>query len=318
MVVYQHYEKPMANKKVVHEQSAISTSCKQAVHTNEVVRRILNTSPRLEWSSFVAPVITDYMARMSKAGYDEIHRKIILLKSLKIYDRIVREEQDKVRPINRPKDWQREQRSKAKRDKKHNWATRGGCVAPIIIPPTPHSELLKMLREVAEAEAMPGLKFKIVEGGGKPVRRVVQRSNPTASDRCETRDCLACKGGTVSGSRCRKSNVVYEVGCQLCPEDKRATYIGETARNLYTRGREHMQNFDKKKTESFIFKHQQDQHYGTTPDFKASVKYSFKDSFLRQIAEGVAIRRCEGIVLNTKAEWHQPAIWRVRSELSQE
>ena len=79
-----------------------------------------------------------------------------------------------------------------------------------------------------------------------------------------------------------------------------------------------MQNFDKKKTESFIFKHQQDQHYGATPDFKASVKYSFKDSFLRQIAEGVAIRRCEGGMLNNKAEWHQPAIWRVRSELSQE
>ena len=27
---------------------------------------------------------------------------------------------------------------------------------------------------------------------------------------------------------------------------------------------------------------------------------------------------CDGPVLNTKAEWHQPAIWRVRSELSQE
>ena len=72
----------------------------------------------------------------------------------------------------------------------------------------------------------------------------------------------------MSGSRCRKSNVVYEVGFQLCPEEKRATYIGEIARNLYTRGREHMQNFEKKKTESFIFKHQQDHHYGTTPDLQ--------------------------------------------------
>ena len=59
--------------------------------------------------------------------------------------------------------------------------------------------------------------------------------------------------------------------------------------------REQVQNFEKKKTESFIFKHQQDHHYGTTPDFKASVKYSFS----RQIAEGVAIQRFEGDVLNT-------------------
>ena len=67
-----------------------------------------------------------------------------------------------------------------------------------------------------------------------------------------------------------------------------------------------------------MFKHQQDQHHGAQADFKASVKYRFKDCLSRQIAEGVAIRRCDKIVLNSKAEWHQPAIWRVRSELSRE
>ena len=45
---------------------------------------------------------------------------------------------------------------------------------------------------------------------------------------------------------------------------------------------------------------------------------NFHECLTRQIVEGVAIRRCDGQVLNTKAEWHQPAIWRVRSELSQE
>jgi hypothetical protein len=48
------------------------------------------------------------------------------------------------------------------------------------------------------------------------------------------------------------------------------------------------------------------------------VKYSFQDCLTRQIAEGVAIMWFNVQVLNTKAEWHQPAIWRVRSELSQE
>ena len=122
----------------------------------------------------------------------------------------------------------------------------------------------------------------------------------------------------MSGVSCRKNNIVYEVGCQMCPENDQAVYIGETARNLYTRGREHLQNYEKRTAESFIYKHQQENHNGAEANFKAKVKYSFQDCLTRQIAEGVAIRRSNGQVLNTKAEWHQPAIWKVRSELSQE
>ena len=59
-VVYQHYEKPMANRQILHSQSAQSDKCKRSVHVNEVVRRILNTSAKLEWSEYVAPVLTDY------------------------------------------------------------------------------------------------------------------------------------------------------------------------------------------------------------------------------------------------------------------
>ena len=73
---------PMANRQVIDEQSALSTGCKKSVHVNEVVRRILNTSSRLDWSRFAAPEITDYMFRMKLAGYDETYRKRILQKSL--------------------------------------------------------------------------------------------------------------------------------------------------------------------------------------------------------------------------------------------
>ena len=104
----------------------------------------------------------------------------------------------------------------------------------------------------------------------------------------------------------------------MCPEDKQAVYLGETARNLYTRGREHRGNYEKKHGESFMAKHQQDRHFGAAADFKAKVRCCFKDCLSRQVAEGVHIRRCENELLNSKAEWHQPALWRVRSELSRE
>ena len=175
-----------------------------------------------------------------------------------------------------------------------------------------------MLKDVAETEAIPGMKFKIVESGGRTIQRTIQRSNPTASSSCHRGDCVACVGATECNSSCRKSNVLYEFSCQLCPESKRAVYIGETARNLYTRGKEHRQNYNKKQTESFMHRHQVEKHYGMEAKFEAKVKMSFKDCLSRQIAEGVAIRRSDQEVLNTKSEWHQPALWQVRSELSRE
>ena len=80
---------------------------------------------------------------------------------------------------------------------------------------------------------------------------------------------MVCKGGT--GGSCRKSNVVYEIGCQMCPPNQQAVYVGETARNVYTRGREHSRNYEKEDAESFMFKHQRDVHHGAQADFKASV-----------------------------------------------
>ena len=191
-------------------------------------------------------------------------------------------------------------------------------IAPIIIPPTPNSELLHMLKDVAEADSLPGLKFKIVESGGKTIQRSVQRSNPTASDHCKRGDCVACGQGASPVGSCRKSNVLYQFTCQLCPEDNQAVYLGETARNLYTRGKEHKRNYTKEEAESFMYKHQKDRHHGTEANFTAEVKASFKDCLSRQVAEGVHIRRCEKELLNSKSEWHQPALWKVRTELSRE
>ena len=56
---------------------------------------------------------------------------------------------------------------------------------------------------------------------------------------------------------------------------------------LYTRGKEHRKNYEKKEAESFMMRHQQEKHFGAEADFKGKVKCQFKD-------------------------WHQPALWRVR------
>ena len=103
--------------------------------------------------------------------------------------------------------------------------------------------------------------------------------------------------------------------CGLCPDDRPSIYIGETSRNLYTRAKEHKDNFEKAKDDSFMFIHQQEEHRGEAGNFKAKVVKSFRDCLTRQISEGVYLRRSDEHVLNTKSEWHQPCLWRVQTEI---
>ena len=120
------------------------------------------------------------------------------------------------------------------------------------------------------------------------------------------------------GGCCRKSNVQYQLSCNLCPADRPSVYIGETARNLYTRSKEHVQNYARQNGESCMKKHQDDKHHGIDADFSAKVTASFNDCLSRQVSEGVYIRRSPHELLNSKAEWHQPALWRVRSEIARD
>ena len=225
------------------------------------------------------------------------------------------EETEGRRPVFRPKGWEREERKINKRKKKHSWSSKGGYTAPIMVPPTPNGELAKILREIAEGDAQEGIRFKIVETGGRTVKSMAQSSNPTATPGCADADCLPCKDGRGTGGMCRQSNVQYSMECKQCPDTDPTVYIGETSRNLYTRAKEHADKCYGMKADSFMWQHQVDRHEGAEADFTAKVTQSFRDCLSRQVSEGVYIRRSEKEVLNSKSEWHQPALWRVQNEL---
>ena len=296
---------------------AQSMVCKRNVHVRELVRRITNTSTKLDWNSFVAPCLTDYMRRMQLSDYDVKFRKATLLSAVRIWDRMVLEQEQGVRPISRPANWDRVGRRRRKVEKRHNWSANGGYIAPIFVPATPGGELAKELKEIADKEAVAGMKFKIVETGGTAVKHTVQSSNPTATPGCPYNDCLACKHGRGGGGRCLKSNVQYQLGCRMCNEEEKGLYIGESSRNLYTRSKEHLSKYSsrKRRADSFIKIHQDEHHGGAEADFEAKVTGTFRDALSRQVSEGVHIRRGGRSILNSKSEWHQPALWRVQSEL---
>ena len=315
LILHEHYEKPMSSKKIMHAQSAISASCKKSVHTQEVMRRLFNCSRLLDWEKETAPVITDYMVRMMQAGYPEQYRKDTLCRAIRIYDKMVDDDHSGVRPLYRPKDFERLARRKEKQRKKKSWSNKGGYIAPIFVPPTPNGELAMELKKIAENEAEAGVRFRIVETGGKTIKRIVQKSNPTATAGCDDTDCLPCATGRGDGGNCRSCGINYQVECQLCPDGQRSLYHGETARNLYTRGKDHKDNYRNRKVKSFMLKHQAKKHQNSAGSYTAKVTGTAKDCLTRQVREAVHLRRCQVPTLNSKTEWHQPALFRIQNEI---
>ena len=62
-------------------------------------------------------------------------------------------------------------------------------------------------------------------------------------------------------------------------------------------------------------KHMKENHEGEVDNFTAKVTHVNKDSLTRQIREGVLIRRSKKTLMNSKTEWFQPPLYRVRNEI---
>ena len=49
-----------------------------SVHTQELIRRMVNTSEKIEWNVNMAPVLTNYMEIMLQAGNGQSYRRRVL------------------------------------------------------------------------------------------------------------------------------------------------------------------------------------------------------------------------------------------------
>ena len=125
---------------------------------------------------------------------------------------------------------------------------------------------------------------------------------------CGRNDCFVCiTGGKGS---CQSESVNYDIDCKdcACP-----CYRGETAINAYTRGKQHMKDFEKKRPKSVMLRHSTEKHNGHTPEFQLNVTGVFRnDAMLRQITEAVKIRTTSSAKLaNSRDEWnylHLPSV----------
>ena len=124
-ILYQFYEKPMVSKLVIMEQSALSTKVKIQVLAQEVVRRRRNTHMG-EKREKVDEIMTRFMMKLKYSGYNRETRWEILKSGTRRYNRLVKEEREGKRTLNRPRWEGGHGRYWSKMMKKNNWYKRKG------------------------------------------------------------------------------------------------------------------------------------------------------------------------------------------------
>ena len=161
----------------------------------------------------------------------------------------------------------------------------------------------------------------MIETGGVSIKRQVVRTDLAAGEPCWQGDCPACLSnpGQGGGLRHQRSGALYTGTCRLCPQQGLGTavYTGESGFNGYTRLCTHRDEIRRKDQGNAFAKHLREEHpaeegEGGLGVFNFDVTRTFTKPMERQIAEAVAIHGCQAdTVLNSKAEWEQPATERL-------
>ena len=160
-------------------------------------------------------------------------------------------------------------------------------------------------KEIRETE----FKIKVVEKAGMKIKDILHRKDPFKKDDCGREDCFVCSSNGKGKKFCNKENISYKIKCtEECR--KRDIYHGETSYSAYTRGKEHLERYDKKDPSSILESHCQKEHQGNKVEFQMDILAKYhQDATLRQISEGVEIRKTPpNRLMNTRSEWNSSLI----------
>ena len=166
----------------------------------------------------------------------------------------------------------------------------------------------------------------MVEKTGQPLSRQFSLTNLWEGIQCGRDDCGPCHQGGDVLYPCFKRNLTYQSICVRCHPgilDKKgkldsdchlpSVYVGETARSLYERSKEHLKAYKEEKEDSHMYKHHQVHHGG-----KGETRFYLKPTrfhrtaLTRQLTEAVQISRLgEGLTLNSKSEYSRCKIARL-------
>ena len=307
-ILYEHYEKEIATKRVIHALSAMPMHVKRTVLTQEMLRIILHCSRDLPWET-VRQHMSNFTMKMQYSGYDHAVRHDVTRSAINAFQKISDDETQGIRPVNRAKTWHKVERTEQKERKKKGWYKQGGFDSVLFIPSTPNGKLKHMYQaEIRKS----GLRIKVVERTGRTLKSQLQTSNPFKQQGgCGRPSCFICT--TTKKGNCNRESITYKVECEgeTCTKNK---YRGESAGNGYNRGIKHMSDLSSRNaSNSPLWRHCLEEHNGELQSFQMSVTGTYKnDAMLRQISEAVQIENtATGTLMNDRAEWNMTRVPRV-------
>ena len=215
------------------------------------------------------------------------------------YDHMLEVERAGGRPVNLPRSWDEDNRRKKKDLQAKNWFRKGGFDVPLFVPCTPGGELAKRISNIEKLNNQGRtIRFKVVERRGVTLEEKLRKSNPWAGERCGRDNCFPCK--TDEGGDCWREGVTYSLVCEECG----AEYFGESGRNGFTRGADHLLNKEAQDENRSVLKlHANHHHGGADVRFNMKVTRLHNDSLDRQVTEGVNIANFRGdVLMNRRGE----------------
>ena len=312
-ILHEYYHKDVASRAVINARSAIPWKAKRTILTQEILRVLRNCSRYLQWREVCAHVET-YCARMQFSGYNKKFRTQVVKSALKAYDKMVEKDEQGEEPLYRPRGWKMVERARCRRAKKGDWFKGGKQKneTVIFVPATPGGELRKRYQKLISDTKV---KVAVAEVPGASIKKRLQKSDPFKEEKCrDPAKCMVCDG-EGKGGRCRSEGATYEIGCKGC----NGKYVGETSRNAFTRGREHLLDLHRKNAKSPLHLHNTEKHSDAPPPgFEMKVTGVFGgDATKRQVRESVLIQKVpEDELINRRDEWRQVKLPRVELRLS--
>ena len=343
-VLYSFYEKPMARKTQIQRKSALGENVKIASLTQNLMRRMKNTSELIPNEERVQ-IVEEYTTQLRRSGYSVEQTKSIIIAGLKGYETLVNKclngkskmhrsaaegpKSRKVKKLLGKARWfkKRKKIEKEKRRKKNQRQSEDKkppeIVTVMFVPQTPGGALVKRLKIVEnEISKLTGERVKIVERGGTQVKQILHKSNPWSQGFCDRENCLPCLHGDGK-QNCFEKNVVYKISCLECADEKNgdkikaAVYVGQTSRSLYERGQEHLLGLRKMHDNSPLFKHVSEDHNGNNNiNFEMKTVKKHFSAFSRLVNEAVMIDRISKSnscsTLNSRGEWGRSHLPRLK------
>ena len=304
---YEFYSKPMANDVMIPATSALSNGVKLSTYRQAAFRILRNTAVHLPWHMKVKH-LNELNLRMVLAGYSEGFRVKAMEGGIKGFMKHLYRCEMEGRPINRPRDLD-ESRRKKSRANRQEWISEGPVKydSVLFVPATHGSQLAKEIRGLEEANRQGRkTRIRVVELTGQTVRNTLAQNYPWKFGGCGVQDCFHCSTTKKFTTSCRTPGVGYRIICTLCEASGAlAEYQGESGRNMFTRGKEHLREFFGGVSSNCMVIHSKTHHQGSKQlSYRMEPSGTFRTPLDRQLDESLRLKYSNGsIVLNSGSEW---------------